>query len=69
MMKYQDLVNILNLVKMIQFILKLFEGDTIIQSRFGQSIRFSGYNNSERKLHPSIIIRNRENNNSQNELV
>jgi len=48
--------------------LKLFEGDTVIQSRFGQSIRFSGYNNSERKLHPSIIIRNRENNNSQNEL-
>ena len=47
--------------------LKLFEGDTVIQSRFGQSIRFSGYNNSERKLHPSIIIRNRENNNSQNE--
>ena len=48
--------------------LKLFEGDTVIQSRFGQSIRFSGYNNSERKLHPTIIIRNRENNNSQNEL-
>ncbi len=47
--------------------LRLFEGDTVIQSRFGQSIRFSGYNNSERKLHPSIIIRNRENNNSQNE--
>ena len=39
--------------------LKLFEGDTVIQSRFGQSIRFSGYNNSERKLHPKIIIRNR----------
>ena len=48
--------------------LKLFEGDTLLQSRFGQSIRFSGYNNSEKKLHPSIIIRNRENNNSQNEL-
>ena len=48
--------------------LEYFEGDTIIQSRFGQSIRFSGYNNEEKKLHPTIIIRNRENNVSQNEL-
>ena len=48
--------------------LEYFEGDTIIQSRFGQSIRFSGYNNSEQKLHPTIIIRNRENDVSQNDL-
>ena len=39
----------------------------MVQSRFGQSIRFSGYNNEE-KNYPSIIIRNRENNVSQNEL-
>ena len=25
--------------------LKLYEGDTLLESRFGQSIRFSGYNN------------------------
>ena len=48
--------------------LRLFEGDTLIQSRFGQSIRLSGYNNSEQKLHPSIIIRNRENDLSQTNL-
>ena len=48
--------------------LKLFEGDTIIQSRFGQSIRLSGYNNAEEKLHPSIIIRNKENDISQTNL-
>ena len=40
--------------------LKLFEGDTLIESRFGQSIRFSGYNNDENKFSPTIIIRNRE---------
>lgn len=41
--------------------LKLYEGDKLIQSRFGQSIRFSGYNNEEREFSPTIIIRNREN--------
>jgi hypothetical protein len=40
--------------------LKLFEGDTLIESRFGQSIRFSGYNNDDNKFSPTIIIRNRE---------
>lgn len=40
--------------------LKLYEGDSLIQSRHGQSIRFSGYNNPNRKFSPSIIIRNRE---------
>jgi hypothetical protein len=50
--------------------LKLYEGDTIIESRFGQSIRFSAYNNSNgeqdengnRKpaFAPTLILRNRE---------
>ena len=46
--------------------LKLYEGDTILESRFGQSIRFSGYNNSENKFAPSIIIRNGENAKNEN---
>ena len=41
--------------------LKLYEGDTLIQSRFGSSIRFSGYNNSENEFSPTITIRNGEN--------
>ena len=41
--------------------LRLYEGDTLIQSRFGQSIRFSAYNNDENVFAPTIIIRNREN--------
>lgn len=41
--------------------LKLYEGDTVIQSRFGQSIRFSGYNNTEKQLSPTVTIRNGEN--------
>ena len=44
--------------------LKLYEGDSLIESRFGQSIRFSGYNNSENAFHPTIIIRNGENSES-----
>lgn len=40
--------------------LKLYEGDKIIQSRFGQSIRFSGYNNANNVFAPTIIIRNRQ---------
>lgn len=40
--------------------LKLYEGDTLIESRFGQSIRFSGYNNSTNEFSPTIIIRNSE---------
>jgi hypothetical protein len=48
--------------------LKLYEGDKIIQSRFGQSIRFSGYNNSENEFSPTLIIRNRENDESVNNL-
>jgi hypothetical protein len=41
--------------------LKLYEGDTLIESRFGQSIRFSGYDNKDNKMYPAITIRNREN--------
>lgn len=41
--------------------LKLYEGDTLIESRFGQSIRFSGFNNPGKKFSPTIIIRNSEN--------
>jgi len=43
--------------------LKLYEGDTLIESRFGQSIRFSGYNNkstSKPSESPTLIIRNGE---------
>jgi tetrahydromethanopterin S-methyltransferase subunit G/predicted small secreted protein len=40
--------------------LKLYEGDTLIQSRFGQSIRFSGFNNDVQRQSPTIIIRNDE---------
>lgn len=50
--------------------LKLYEGDTLIESRFGQSIRFSAYNNlngeqdenGNRKpaYAPTLIIRNGE---------
>lgn len=40
--------------------LTLYEGDKLIQSRFGQSIRFSGYNNENNVFAPTIIIRNRQ---------
>lgn len=40
--------------------LKLYEGDKLIQSRFGQSIRFSGYNNANNTFSPTILIRNRQ---------
>jgi len=48
--------------------LKLYEGDKLIQSRFGQSIRFSGYNNSDNKYSPTILIRNKQNSFSLNKL-
>jgi len=41
--------------------LKVYEGDTLIQSRFGQSIRLSGYNNQSNEFSPTIIIRNKQN--------
>jgi len=41
--------------------LKLFEGDTLIESRFGQSLRFSAYNNPKKEFAPTIILRNGEN--------
>ena len=48
--------------------LKLYEGDKVIQSRFGQSIRFSGYNNADNSFAPSIVIRNRQGSKSLNDL-
>lgn len=48
--------------------LKLYEGDKVIQSRFGQSIRFSGYNNEDSLFSPTIIIRNRQGQKSLNDL-
>ena len=41
--------------------LKLYEGDTLLESRFGQSIRFSAYNNDEKEFSPTLILRNKEN--------
>lgn len=41
--------------------LRLYEGDYLIESRHGQSIRFSGYNNSKNEFSPTIIIRNNQN--------
>jgi hypothetical protein len=40
--------------------LRYYEGDSLYQSRFGQSIRFSGYNNDKGSPAPTIIIRNRQ---------
>ena len=40
--------------------LKLYEGDVVFQSRFGQSIRLSGYNNSENVFSPTLTIRSGE---------
>lgn len=40
--------------------LKLYEGDKLLQTRFGQSIRFSAYNNASNVYSPTIIIRNRQ---------
>ena len=40
--------------------LKMYEGDSLYESRFGQSIRFSGYNNPKNIFSPTIIIRNGE---------
>lgn len=40
--------------------LSLNEGDTLIESRFGQSIRFSAFNNPAKSFAPNLIIRNSE---------
>lgn len=40
--------------------LKLYEGDTLIQSKFGQSIRFSGFSNKRNDFNPRLTIRNKE---------
>jgi hypothetical protein len=41
--------------------LKMYEGDTLIETRFGQSVRFSGFNNPNNIFSPTIILRNSEN--------
>jgi hypothetical protein len=46
--------------------IKLFEGDTAIESRFGQSLRFSAYNNTKNIFSPTIILRNSETSENQN---
>ena len=48
--------------------LKYYEGDSIIQSRYGQSIRFSAFNNEDNKFSPTIILRNRQNDESLDKL-
>lgn len=48
--------------------LKYYEGDKLIQSRFGQSLRFSGYNNKDNVFAPTIILRNRQNDKSLQDL-
>jgi len=40
--------------------LLLYEGDHLLQSRFGQSLRFSGFNNDKKSISPTLIIRNGE---------
>lgn len=47
--------------------LKLYEGDTLIESRFGQSIRFSAYNNVDNIFSPTLILRNGESSKNQKE--
>ena len=47
--------------------LKLFEGDTLYKVGLDNQLDLVDII-IQKKLHPSIIIRNRENNNSQNEL-
>ena len=49
--------------------LKMYEGDTLLESRFGQSIRFSAFNNSEKIFSPTIIIRNNESAESKKQLI
>lgn len=40
--------------------LKLYEGDSLLESRFGQSLRFSAYNNPKKSFSPVTILRNGE---------
>lgn len=47
--------------------LRLYEGDTVVESRFGQSLRMSGYNNADNVYSPITILRNGENTNSKNQ--
>ena len=40
--------------------LRLYEGDHLTETRFGQSLRFSAYNNAGAEFSPTIILRNKE---------
>lgn len=48
--------------------LSLYEGDKLLQTRFGQSLRFSGFNNPDNIFAPTIILRNRQGAKSLEEL-
>jgi len=48
--------------------LRLYEGDKVLQTRFGQSLRFSGFNNPDNLFAPTIILRNRQGAKSFDEL-
>lgn len=45
--------------------LRLYEGDLLWEGRFGQSIRFTGIDQSNEQINPAIFIRNGENGVSQ----
>jgi len=47
--------------------LRLFEGDILMESRFGQSIRFNGYDGVNPDFNPTIFIRNGESGLSQSQ--
>lgn len=49
--------------------LKMYEGDTLLETRFGQSIRFSAFNNTQKLFSPTIIIRNSESAESKKQLI
>lgn len=52
--------------------LELNEGDKLIQGRFGNTIRFSGYIHSDKtngRAHPAILIRNGESSDNQQKKV
>lgn len=49
--------------------LKLYEGDVLIEGRFGNTIRLSGYNNPENKFSPTLILRNNESGITKNKSI
>ena len=47
--------------------LKLYEGDRLLETRFGQSLRFTAYNNDDKEFSPVVILRNAESGISRSE--